>query len=175
MTETEEGVEIICDTSHNYRVPLPMLMTWSETKQSCHNLGHANITETLNEDKLQEFVSWFEDEHGPCRDIWTPITDEAEEGVFINTNTGKQPSYIPWMKGQPNGGTLQNSVAIRIESQGLNISKEQTKYGLAFHDIKKTDQFCGSCTLERATLFTLWGRCKRTYLGNKLIIKIQSD
>ena len=158
--EVEDG--IVCDVGKDYKIPLPIEMTWPETKQTCTNLGHAKVTEVSTKDELFEFVTWFDKEHGPCRDIWTPFTDDKEEGVFISTNNDKPVDFLPWMIGQPNGGTLQNNLAIRATSDGLsNITSESLNY----HDVKYSNQYCGSCSLDKRTSFTLWGRCEFTYLG----------
>lgn len=39
--------------------------------------------------------------------FWVGLTDEAVEGVW-QTSTGEVASYLPWKKGQPDGGTMAN-------------------------------------------------------------------
>ena len=159
VREVELAEDVICDETTTYMVPLPMKLSWTETKQTCSNLGHAEITESKTEEELKTFVEWFNRKHGPCKDIWTPFNDEDEEGIFVSTNTGMPASYLSWMWGQPNGGNHQNIVAIRQKIEGENSSM------MGYHDDKESTEFCGSCTLDKRTVFTLWGRCEHTYLG----------
>ena len=154
IKEYDESQETICYEKSTYNVPLPIKMTWPETKQSCNNLGNGLITSSLTEEELITFTTWFTKVHGPCLDIWTPFTDESEEGIFIDTNTGKTIDYLPWMSGQPNGGTLQNIVVLKATAEGPQ-----------YHDLNPGSYFCGSCTLDKTTIFSLWGRCQNTYLG----------
>ena len=50
-------------------------MSWTETKQICNNLVHANVTESLTEGELHKFVEWLDKEYGPCKEIWTTLID----------------------------------------------------------------------------------------------------
>ena len=52
-------------------------------------------------DSLQSFPSG-------CTRFWIPITDEAEDGVWVDDNTGNLVQYFDWKTGEPNGKTTQN-------------------------------------------------------------------
>ena len=155
--------DTVCNKNPFYKIPLPTEMTWPETKQTCNNLGHANITESFSKDDLDKFMIWFIREHGPCQDIWTPLTDQGEEGVFVSANSGQEANYIPWMYGQPNGGNIQNHLAIRRTQGGANNS-------FGYYDAKASNRFCSSCTLDKTTVFTLWGRCEFTFLDSAYVL-----
>ena len=159
VREIELSEDEICDGSSTYKIALPKEMSWTETTQLCDNLGHGSISEITSEKELFGFVEWFNEEHGYCKDIWTPFNDEDKEGTFISAVTGMRGSYMPWMKGQPNGGRLQNHVAIRqvVDTEPLS---------LVYHDEKATVPYCGACSVDKRTVFILWGRCKNTFLGN---------
>ena len=152
--------DTICEQEPFYKVPLPTEMSWSDTRQACSNLGHANITELDTQTELDRFVLWFDREHGPCQDIWTPFTDETSEGKFVSANSGKIATFLPWMKGQPNGGDFQNHLAIRRDNSD----------NVGYHDAKSGNLFCGSCTLHKTTVFTLWGRCEFTFLDSSYVL-----
>ena len=56
-----------------------------------------------------------------CSTLWTPLTDEVKEGVFVNLNTGRERTDLAWKTGQPNGGNTENSVRIDMETR-LSLS-----------------------------------------------------
>ena len=43
-----------------------------------------------------------------CNRFWLPITDLAEDGVWVDGNSGENVTYFDWKKGEPNGGINQN-------------------------------------------------------------------
>ena len=158
VREMEMEDKTVCDKNKTVNVPLAGKMKWHDAKQTCEKLGHGNITETNNEIYLLTFVDWFET-NKDCTDIWTPFTDEEDEGVYINSNNGNVVDYLPWMAGQPNGGSLQNYIAIYI-----------IKHIPMFLDDPDKSTHCVSCSVDVLTMFTLWGRCEDTYLGRKKVI-----
>lgn len=161
ISQTEEDDGTVCERQETYRVALPVKMTWMEADQTCQNLGHGQITQTLNQTELVEFVTWIERNLGVCGDIWTPVTDKEEEGFYISVTNGEIVEDLTWWRGEPNGGHFENYISIQTRS---NMS--------AYRDLPGDSLNCVSCTLDVTTIFTLWGRCKNTYLGRHVENKL---
>lgn len=48
---------------------------------------------------------------GDNNEFWTGITDDANEGTWVDMDGNVVPSeYITWAAGEPNGGTAENCV-----------------------------------------------------------------
>jgi hypothetical protein len=143
-----------CEMSNNtvYSLLLDAEMSWTEAQHTCNALGKGNMTDIDNNNELQHMVMWVKETRSSCVALWTPITDKAEEGVFLNSNTGAVEPFLPFQDGQPNGGTSQNFVALVLAKSG---------YG----DMPDSLQYCFSCNLELSTTFHLRGLCKTSNMG----------
>ena len=103
-------------------------------------------------------MTLFENQNSACDYVWTPLTDEEEEGKFKNIETGYLASYLPWNSGNPDGFTKQNNVVLDL------VSKE-------FNDLSGTwTNTCNTCDLPINTTFSLLGICKDTFLGKIVIL-----
>ena len=60
----------------------------------------ARIKNISSLEKMTQLVrtNWNES----CPKIWTPYSDEGEEGVFKDIDTGEEAQFLPWFEGQPN-------------------------------------------------------------------------
>jgi hypothetical protein len=143
-----------CEMSTNtvYSLLLPTEMTWTEARHKCNTLGKGNMTDINNDDDLQHIVMWVKETRRSCEAIWTPINDNAEEGVFLNSNTGTVEPFIPFQYGQPNGGMSENGVALFLAN-------------FAYRDQSEVHQRCASCNLKLSTTFRLRGLCKSSHMG----------
>ena len=104
---------------------------------------------------LSNFTEWFDrTTSGSCEMIWTPISDEKEEGIFVNLEDSKEAKYLPWYDGQPNGGTLENSVVI-WPNVGAN----------PYVDVSFDTAACSLCYLRVDLTLSLRGVCKHTLMG----------
>jgi hypothetical protein len=43
--------------------------------------------------------------------FWVGVTDSVTEGIYLTT-LGPEATYLPWVSGQPNGGTTENCVLL---------------------------------------------------------------
>ena len=101
------------------------------------------------------YTEWFKTTtSGSCEKIWTPLTDEEEEGVFVNLENGIEADFLPWLDGQPNSGSLQNSVTI-WPGGGNN----------PYIDVSPYDVSCSWCNLKVDLILSLRGVCKDTFMG----------
>ena len=109
---------------------------------------------------MSNYTDWFnETTSGSCEKIWTPFSDEEEEGVFVNLEDGTEAQFLPWMDGQPNGGSLQHSVAIK--TSGGNTP---------YMDVSPGAAYCSWCTLGSDLILSLRGVCEHTTMGKYLFI-----
>jgi hypothetical protein len=145
-----------------YSLLLPAEMPWTEAKHICNALGKGKITDINKNYELQQMVMLVKETRSSCVALWTPITDKAEEGVFLNSNTGAVEPFLPFINGNPNGGRSQNFVSLFVAKFGYGDEMDQRQY-------------CVSCNLELSTSFRLRGLCQSSYMGKyvKLHLTIQ--
>ena len=104
--EVEEG---------RYNLALPFGKTQDQALSTCHKLGHAWLTSLDNQEQYEQFIAWFDRiTNKTCKRIWTPYSDKREEGVFVNVDDGSPVTFLPWAVGDPNGGKIENGIAINI-------------------------------------------------------------
>lgn len=130
----------------------------------CVALGRGKMTFVKSAEELIDFFGKFQKTLLPhlCRAIWTPLSDQEEEGSFKNLIDPTFPTFIPWARGQPNGAHIENGVSIRWNP---------TKPGFApaYYDQNehqgKEKSICSSCSLAEDFSLRLWGACRDTLLG----------
>ncbi|KAK4320963.1 hypothetical protein Pmani_008217 [Petrolisthes manimaculis] len=70
---------------------------------------------------LNEKESQCIKDYGLSANVWVLADDEAEEGVWRNTDTGEILTYFEWASTQPDGGTDQNCIILRLtETKGFS-------------------------------------------------------
>ena len=150
------GKETVWDgAEQSYSILLPVKASWTQADTYCKTLGQGRMTEIQTLEGLKNLAIWVRKTEESCVKLWMPISDEVTEGVYINSNQGTKQTFLPWIPGQPDGGTQQNYVGFYLQES-------------AFYD-RDYDQLCVSCTLSRANQFKLRGLCTDTYLGNGLM------
>jgi hypothetical protein len=137
-----------------YSLLLPTEMSWTEAQHKCNALGKATMTDINNDGELQHMVRWVKETRSSCLALWTPITDKAVEGVFLNSNTRAVVPFLPFLDGQPNGGTSENAVELLLENY------------IGYRDTNADNPGrCVSCTLKSSTTFRLRGLCQSSHMG----------
>ena len=120
VIEVEE--EELCNQDETYLFSLENPLSWHECKKDCHKILKARMPSLLNSERSEEVTRWFMDRMfmrdnisdtllpfpSGCNRFWLPITDLAEDGVWVDDNTGSNVTYFDWKKGEPNGGINQN-------------------------------------------------------------------
>ena len=160
--EEENGVNI-CKHKKTYLLAIPVALSIHEAWDICEGkLGGGRIPKHNNAQSLQDYISWYvKTSNHACSNIWTPYSDEAKEGDFVEMGTGHtqgtglEAPFLPWEKSQPNGGVGENFVQIVLKSDS-NL----------YFDVDATVQHtCSSCLLEQSLLLQLDGLCPGTYMG----------
>ena len=158
ITVEEEKGENICKQSQTYRLAMPVALSIHEARDICEGkLGRGRIPQHNNAESLQNFVDWFaKTSNGACSNIWTPYSDEAKEGKFVEMGTGVEAAFLPWEKSQPNGGSGENFVTM-IQKSASEVN---------YFDVDPTvGHTCSSCLLEKSLLLQLDGLCPGTFMG----------
>jgi hypothetical protein len=99
-TEVEPG-SVCGDTPETYRVLLLEELRWADGELGCRTLAGGQMARIRGEEELQWTGAAMA--RGACRGVWSPTSDRAEEGVYRNTLTGEEETFLPWREGQPNG------------------------------------------------------------------------
>ena len=161
MDEVEEKEEKVCSQPTTYRLLLAERTDQQEAVAICDKLGHGRMEEAVNKEEIEELVRWVgaNRQWDTCINLWTPLTDRSQEGVFKSLLSGNIRYDIAWAAGQPNGNTIWNSVRIITETKLLE-------------DVSSTKADCFVCRLQKSFAVQLRGGCKTTklerlfYLGN---------
>ena len=117
VKEEDEEEWKICNSNRTYTVAISARMNWNKARTLCGKLGGGNITEVKNERENDQVMSLFDDMRSTCKRVWTPLRDKEEEGKYKSYVSGKHASYLPWNIDQPNGGTKQNHIAVRVTTR----------------------------------------------------------
>lgn len=146
----------VCNSNTSYMVSVPVKMHWDEGMKLCDKLGR--MKEARTEVDLERIISLFKNKNSSCDRIWMPITDEEAEGQFKSSITGKLSTYLPWRKGQPDGGAEENYV-------GIDVAEK------AYWDTNKNYAACVACDAYKTTVFSLIGVCENSYFGKYFLIQ----
>ena len=87
VNERNEETWKLCNKNHTYRIAIPAPIDWNAAMQMCKTLGAGNMTELLDTEDLMYTVSLFKNMNSPCKFIWTPVTDEKNEGEYKSAIT----------------------------------------------------------------------------------------
>ena len=161
VAKDEDGWKV-CNKNETYRVAIGAPMGWNQGIDLCKNLGSSTITELKDPLDMNYTLELFEKTYTSCTYIWTPLTDEENEGRYINAITGKPASFLPWKASEPNGFKDENIVLLsRSGSPGYT------------DNVVTKGPSCTVCDINRKTMFNLLGRCKETYFGRFFCIEFQ--
>ena len=107
------------------------------------------MEEAVNKEEIKELVRWVgaRQWEAKCLNLWTPLTDQIQEGVFKSLQSGNIHEDLAWAPGQPNGNTIWNSVRIITETELLE-------------DVASTKSDCFVCRLQKSFAAQLRGGCK---------------
>ena len=153
MEEVEEREESVCNQPTTYQLLLSETTDQEEAVATCDKLGHGSMEEVVNKEEIKELVRWVgaRQWEAKCLNIWTPLTDQIQEGVFKSLQSGNIHNDLAWAPGQPNGNTIWNSVRIITESELLE-------------DVASTKSDCFVCLLQKSFAAQLRGGCKAAKL-----------
>ena len=164
MEEVEESAEKVCSQPTTYRLLLSETKDQQEAIATCDKLGHGSMVEAARKEEIKEVVNWVEAKQGEakCLTLWTPLTDQSEEGIFKSLVSGNIHDDLAWGSGQPNGDTTQNSVRMMTDSQLLE-------------DIESSESDCFICRLQKSFAAQLRGGCKAAKLERLFYLRNTKD
>ena len=160
---TEEYEDIFCVPRDHYNLAIPSRMTINESMDICkHKLNNSIIPFHQDPETLLKYMAWHKKATGAsCPWIWTPLSDQTLEGVFVNMNNNAEVKLQDqvWAKSEPNGGKDENFVII------------DTPRG-ALIDVIQTKLSCSSCLLSSSLQLQLDGLCEDSLIGEIKMIEI---
>ena len=150
----EEYEEQLCAPYDRYNLAVPSEITFKESMDVCkEKLNNSVIPYPENISAFRKYVTWHNDTTGgTCLFVWTPLSDQNSEGVFLNLNDNLTAPYMLWDKKVPNGGKDENYVDIRVSKAALN-------------DVDANAKLCSTCSLSSSLLLRLDGVCEDSFLG----------
>ena len=156
-----ENQQTLCH-EHEYRetvLAVPIPVTQNHALEVCQLLGNATMHVASNQSELVQWLKWYNQMSPDCLEIWTPFSDQQEEGIFRSLVDSSISDYMPFLDGQPNGGRTENSVVIFPV-------KEMTPYV----DVNSNRKACGWCKVNLSLLLKLRGACHESYFGRFFLL-----
>ena len=91
----EESDDIFCVLSEHYNLAIPSMITIKESMDVCRAmLNESVIPFQQDPETFLKYVAWHrKTTGGRCARIWTPLSDQAEEGWFLNMNDNATVHY----------------------------------------------------------------------------------
>ena len=153
-----ESDETICEHHDSYNIAIPSWITINESLDLCkQKLNNSIIPFQEDLEAFLKYVAWHKRTTGSnCPYIWTPLSDEKSEGVFLNMNNNAEAEFQIWDGVEPNGGEDENFVMIEV-SRGV------------FLDVSPTKLICSSCSLSTSLLLHMDGLCEDSLIGDTMI------
>ena len=92
------------------------MITIKESMDICRAmLNKSVIPFQPDSEPFLKYVAWHKNTTGGrCARIWTPLSDQTKEGLFLNMNDNATVEPQPWDRGEPNGGEEENFVMIDV-------------------------------------------------------------
>ena len=151
---TEEFEEIFCVPSDHYNLAIPLRITIKESMEICqHKLNNGIIPFQQDPELFFKYVAWHKNTAGGrCPNIWTPLSDQNSEGVFLNMNNNVEEEFQPWEEAEPNGGKDENFAMISV-TRGV------------LHDVAHNKLSCSACRISSSLLLQLDGLCEDSIIG----------
>ena len=91
VSQTTIHKHTLCSETDFINLRLPLLWRKSSAKDFCSKLGDGKISEFSDPSNLSNLnmEEMYGNRFSECEHFWTPYSDENEEGVFINENSGE--------------------------------------------------------------------------------------
>ena len=163
VNRSEVNLESVCNPKDSYAIAFTMGLTQTAALKTCQKLGHSKMTTITSQEELATYITWFQ-ETAPvdtCHYVWTPFSDAATEGIFLNMNDNSPGEFLPWANKDPNGGSEQSAVMMEL-SLGLKPYKDTYEHYTN----------CFSCSLKSTFSVKSLGACQHSYLGEERIFFI---
>ena len=94
---------------------------------------------------------------GGCNKFHLPYTDETEEGLWLDQNTGQPIEFTEWTQGQPNGRETENCALVNLKIKQADRM---------WYDGPCSQPGCTLCSRPSQPILRLRGLCKESKLTN---------
>ena len=118
-------------------------------------LNNSIIPYPENQSAFLSYVAWQINTTGgacPGFGVWTPLSDQNSEGLFLNMNNNSTVPYQNWDNNEPNGGKRENYVVIDVRTAALS-------------DVEENRLFCSACSISSSLVLRLDGVCEDSFIG----------
>ena len=119
-TRTENTKFVMCNSSTVALSSPKFNLNFETAKIVCENLGHT-IMVIDDENSLVEVRKHMELNKLGTSTFWAGFTDNLEEGKFLNSYDNSERKMDAWNKGDPNGGTYQNCLAVKLYANSTDM------------------------------------------------------
>ncbi len=140
------------ETSFESLYVISTLKEYKEAHADCQGLG-GSMPLPRNSTELERLhqAAWRENNHAVCKEgFWLPVVQSSKNFSkwIFDDKREVEPTYLPWLKGQPNGGRIQN------------CTKTTTDRNFYFQDVECDYILCTICRLSTKSFLRLRGMCK---------------
>ena len=154
LEKLEINVSSLCEINLVIRKIFPNKRNYQNSVNLCKGLG-GRITKAHNVIEVEEMIR-ISNEHD-FNGIWTPYNDIKQEGKFVDTITEEEMKWANWAKGMPNGGKVENCIALNADGTMNDVTCHGTKHTF--------------CDLQRPKL-NLRGACLRENLDVNYVMQL---
>lgn len=155
---SRESLWSVCNEHTSPFAPIVISENINQEKalRTCELLGNGQVFPLVNITMLDDSVALFErSAPGKCTYTWTTLSDAGHEGTFCSLEDETEAGFLPWMDGQPNGWTVENSVALSLQMRSiLDVPPDY-------------EHACAACVIPIGLSLQLRGACRTTHLGRR--------
>lgn len=113
--------------------------SWTDSQLEASGLG-GNLV-TINDEAEDTWV--FENFATANRMLWLGLNDVSSEGLFTWIS-GESPTYSNWADGEPQGESLENWVAVRVQALGperkwIDWQDNEDFFGVPVHGVVEVE------------------------------------
>ena len=119
---------------------------------------------TMEPPRNMEDIERIKDKCESCYSVWVPIFKESEEEWKDREN--KEVQYLPWKKGQPNGGNRENCASLWLEGSKASYGDTGCGWEANFY-----------CKIKDFQVFQLRGMCeeKEETIDRKYVLRLKDN
>ena len=119
-TRTENTKFVMCNSSTVALSSPKFNLSFETAKIVCESLGHT-IMVIDDEDSLVEVRKLMKLNKLDTGTFWAGYTDNLREGMFLNMYDNTERKMDAWKNGDPNGGTYQNCLAVKLYANSTDM------------------------------------------------------
>ena len=128
-----------------FNIPLVLKLNWHSANRTCHILNNGTISEMRDLTEVNSLTSKF---RRRCDYIWTPYVVAESQQEFRSSN-------LSWYRNVQGTGPF---VAVYLYTSSPQLLQ-----------FAGTERLCVACSVLKRRVFTLWGVCRQSLLGETFL------